>query len=62
MPASLLDTYRPVGGLFPLDEAECEKIAAGTLATCQEAVSAEVPCWKQVIKGLAKGVKVGGGA
>lgn len=62
-PAAVINTYADLlGGLFPLDEAECEKIGAGFLATCHKTVSAEVACWKQVIKGLAKGVKVGCGA
>ena len=56
----MFDAYADViGGLLPLGEAECEKIAKDTLATCQKAVSAEVACWEQVIKGLAKSVKVG---
>ena len=60
VPASLFDAYADViGGLLPLGQAECEKIAKDALATCQKAVSAEVACWEQAIKGLAKGVKVG---
>lgn len=62
-PALVFNTYVDLlGGLYPLDEAECERIASGALATCHKAVSAEVSCWKQVFKGLAKGTKVGCGA
>lgn len=62
-PAVVFSTYVDLlAGLYPLDEAECEKIAAGALATCHKAVTAEVACWKQALKGLAKGVKVGCGA
>jgi hypothetical protein len=60
VPQSLFDAYADViGGLFPLDEAECERIATGALATCHKGVSAEVACWNKVIKGIGKGVKVG---
>jgi hypothetical protein len=59
VPQSLFDTYNEaIGGLFPLDEPECEKIAASTLATCHKGVAAEVACWNQVIKGIGKGIKV----
>jgi hypothetical protein len=60
VPQSLFDTYNEViGGLFPLDEPECEKIAKDVLATCHKGVSAEVACWNHVIKGIGKGIKVG---
>ena len=60
VPQSLFDAYNDViGGLFPLDEPECDKIAKDVLATCHKAVATEVACWNHVIKGIGKGAKVG---
>jgi hypothetical protein len=59
VPAELFDTYvELLAAWFPLDEAQCDKLAKDALATCRRAVSAEAGCWAQLVKGVTKGGKV----
>lgn len=58
VPSEFLDDYlETLGGLFPLDAAECEKITKSAVSSCHKAVSASVSCAESQVSGVRKGSK-----